>query len=89
VATAPGATQAITMMSKNEYDAVLLNAEIPGISSDDSLVLMKECDPKCIIVLMSTEESRSANPLVYACLQKPFKIKQVIDLLERVRTKRS
>jgi len=73
VATAPGAMQAITMMSQNEFDAVLLNAEIPGISSDDSLVLMKECDPKCIIVLMSTEESRSSNPLVYACLQKPLR----------------
>jgi two-component system, NtrC family, response regulator HydG len=88
VATAPGAAEAIGMMSKKEYDAVLLNAEIPGISSED-LVLMKECDPKCIIVLMSTEESRPTNPFVYACLQKPFKIKQVIDLLERVRLNRT
>jgi two-component system response regulator HydG len=88
VATAPSASQAIDMMSHREYDAVLLNAEIPGATSEDSIVLMKECDPKCIIVLMSTEADRSANPLVYACLQKPFKIKQVIDLLERVRAHR-
>jgi DNA-binding NtrC family response regulator len=67
---------------------VLLNAEIPGLTSEDSIVLMKECDPKCIIILMSTEEEKPTNPLVYACLQKPFKIKQVVDLLERVRTKR-
>ena len=85
VATSPSASQAITMMSKREYDAVLLNAEIYGLTSPDSIVLMKECDPKCIIILMSTEDDKSENPLVYACLQKPFKIKQIVDLLERVR----
>jgi two-component system, NtrC family, response regulator HydG len=89
VATVPSASQAIGMMSSREFDAVLLNAEIPGLTSEDSIVLMKECDPKCIIILMSTEEEKPTNPLVYACLQKPFKIKQVVDLLERVRTNRS
>ena len=86
VATVPSASQAIALLSSNDYDAVLLNAYIQGLSSDDSIALIKECDPKCIIILMSTEENRYATPLVYACLQKPFKIRQVVDLLELVRT---
>jgi two-component system, NtrC family, response regulator HydG len=86
VMTVPSASQAISMIATREYDAVLLNADIPGLTSEDSLVLMKECDPKCIIILMSSEDDASTNSLAYACLQKPFKIKQVLELLERVRT---
>lgn len=88
VATLPSASQAISMMSKKEFDAVLLSTEIQGLTSEDSIVLMKECDPKCIIILMSSEAHKAENPLVYACLQKPFKIKQVVGLLEQVRTLR-
>ena len=88
VSTTPSASQAIGMMSKKEFDAVLLNTEIQGLTSDDCVVLMKECDPKCIIILMSTEAEHSYNPLVFGCLQKPFKIKQVVDLLERVKVNR-
>jgi len=46
---------------------------------------MKECNPKCIIVLMSSRPIQDSSPLIYASLQKPFKMKQVVDLIDRIR----
>jgi len=54
--------------------------------TQDSLVLIKECDPKCLIILMSTQAEANMDPLVCATLQKPFKIKDVVSLLDSVRT---
>jgi two-component system, NtrC family, response regulator HydG len=88
VASAKSVANALAMMSTREFDVVLLNAEIQGLTTDDSIVLMKECDPKSIIILMSSEAERPGNPLVYASLHKPFKIRDVVALLDKVRGER-
>lgn len=86
IAMTASAREAITMVATGEYDAVMLSAEIEGLTSWDSIVLFKEWDPKCLIILMSTEPQTTPNPFVCATLQKPFKVKDVISLLEYVRT---
>jgi len=85
VGVATNAIQAIEKVCALLYDVVLLSADIIGLSSDEAVVLMKECNPKCIIVLMSSNPIHDRSPLVYASLQKPFKIKQVVDLIDQVR----
>jgi DNA-binding NtrC family response regulator len=85
VAVVNNAVDAIDSVATMLYDVVLLSAEIAGLNSEEAMVLMKECNPKCIIVLMSSHPIYSNNPLVYASLQKPFKMKQVVDLIDSIR----
>jgi two-component system response regulator HydG len=85
VSVAINAIQAIENASTQLYDVVLLNADINGLPSDEAVILMKECNPKCIIVLMSSRPIHETSPLIYASLQKPFKIRQVVDLIDRIR----
>jgi DNA-binding NtrC family response regulator len=86
VIVATSARIAINMAAGGEYDAILLNAEIQGLTSLDSIALFKRYDPKCLIILMSSEPAQDPGPYVFAALQKPFKINDVVSLLERVRS---
>jgi two-component system, NtrC family, response regulator HydG len=85
VAVVTSAVDAIEKASTTLYDVVMLGADIAGLNSDDTFVLMKECNPKCIIVLISSQPMQPTNPLVYGCLQKPFKMNQVVELMDRFR----
>jgi two-component system, NtrC family, response regulator HydG len=79
---------AMNMAAGGNYDAVLLNAEIQGVTSNDSIALFKRCDPKCLIILMSTAPADDYGPLVFGALQKPFKMNDVVSVLERVRARK-
>jgi DNA-binding NtrC family response regulator len=83
-AVATTAAKALEVMAEKNHDAVLLSAGIRGLTTDDSIVLMREVDPKCIIIVMSADSDRPPNPYVYATLQKPFKVKEIVELLDRV-----
>ncbi len=68
VAVVDNAVDAIEKVSTQLFDVVLLSAEIAGLYSEEALVLMKECNPKCIIVLMSSQpdsvpKARSSIPV--------------------------
>ena len=88
VAVAMNAREAIRMASEGAHDAVLLSAEIQGVTSPDYIALFKRCDPKCLIILMSADPTEDYGPFVFAALQKPFKINEVVSLLEKVRTRK-
>lgn len=88
VAITASATEALTMMAAGQYDAVMLSLEIDGLTSPDAIVYFKECNPQCLIILMSTERQSTPNPYVFAAMQKPFKIRDVIEVLDRVRTRK-
>jgi DNA-binding NtrC family response regulator len=85
VAVVTSAVEAIEKGTTQLYDVLFLSSEINGLSTDEAIVLMKECNPKCIIVLMSNAPVDVSHPLVYASLQKPFKIKQVVELIDQIR----
>jgi two-component system, NtrC family, response regulator HydG len=85
---ATSARIAMNMAAGGNYDAVLLNAEIHGITSHDSIALFSQCDPKCLIILMSGERAEDYSPLIFGSLQKPFKIQDVVSMLERVRARK-
>ena len=85
VAVETTAADAIERVCGQLFDVVFLNAEIGGLHSEETFILMKECNPKCIIVLMSSQPIQSESPLIYTSLQKPFKMKQVVDLIDRIR----
>jgi DNA-binding NtrC family response regulator len=88
VAVATNTPAAMNMAAAGNYDAVLLNAEIQGVTSNDSIALFKKCDPKCLIILMSTAPTEDYGPLVFGALQKPFKINEVVAVLEKVRARK-
>ena len=86
VVVAANVREAISAAASGNYDAVLLNAEIQGLTSADNIALFKRCDPKCLIILMSVDPTQDYGPFVFAALQKPFRMQEVVSLLERVRT---
>jgi DNA-binding NtrC family response regulator len=88
LAITSSAAEAITMVAEGQYDAVMLSVEIEGLTSMDSIVYFRECNPKCLIILMSTESQPIANPYACATLQKPFKMKDVIAVVDRVRARK-
>ena len=83
------AAEAIDRVCTQLFDVVLLNAEISGLNSEETFFLMKECNPKSIIVLMSSQPIQAESPLIYTSLQKPFKIKQVVEIIDRIRAQSS
>ena len=88
VAVAATAGEAINIAADGTHDAVLLSAEIQGLTSPDSVALFKRCDPKCLIILMSADPQEDHGPYIFAALQKPFKINDVVSLLEKVRARK-
>jgi DNA-binding NtrC family response regulator len=85
---ATSAPVAMNMAAGGTYDAVLLNAEIQGVTSNDSVAFFKQCDPKCLVILMSAHPAEDYGPLVFGALQKPFKMNEVVSLLEKVRARK-
>ena len=88
VAVAATAREAINAAADGTYDAVLLSAEIQGLTSSDSVALFKRCDPKCLIILMSADPKEDHGPYIFAALQKPFRINDAVSLLEKVRARK-
>ena len=88
VAIATTSREAINIAAEGTYDAVLLNTEIQGLTSPDSIALFRNCDPKCLIILMSADPTEDHGPYIFAALQKPFKINDVVSLLEKVRARK-
>ena len=88
VVVATSASAAINMATRGDYDAVFLSAEIQGLTSPDSIALFKQCDPKCLIILMSADPADDYSPLVFSAVQKPFKMHDIVSLLEQVRMRR-
>jgi DNA-binding NtrC family response regulator len=88
VAIATTSREAINIAAEGAYDAVLLNTEIQGLTTPDSIALFKRCDPKCLIILMSADPTEDHGPYIFAALQKPFKINDVVSLLEKVRARK-
>jgi DNA-binding NtrC family response regulator len=88
VAVATTARDAINTAAEGNHDAVFLSAEIYGLTSPGSIALFKNCDPKCLIILMSADPTEDHGPYVFAALQKPFKINDVVSMLERVRARK-
>jgi DNA-binding NtrC family response regulator len=86
VAVATSSADAFRAAASGEYDAIMLSAEIEGLTSPDTIALIKRCDPKCLIILMSANPKESSSPYTFAALQKPFKINDVVSLLERIRS---
>jgi two-component system response regulator HydG len=88
VAVATTAREAINTAAGGTHDVVLLSAEIQGLTSPGSIALFKRCDPKCLIILMSANPNEDHGPYIFAALQKPFKINDVVSLLEYVRARK-
>ncbi len=88
VAVADSARTAISMAASEQHDIVLLNADVQGLTTIDSIALLKQFDPKCLIILMSAEPAEEYGPFIFGALQKPFKIHDVVALLEKARARK-
>jgi two-component system, NtrC family, response regulator HydG len=88
VAVADNVRTAVNMAASEQYDIVLLSADVQGLTSLDSVALLKHVDPKCLIILMKAEPTEEYGPFIFGALQKPFKINDVVSLLEKARARK-
>lgn len=80
--------EAIHHVSSGSLDAVFLDVEIEGLTAPDALVLFRKCDPKCFLILLSATPPEDSGAGAFATIRKPFKIKEVLGLLERIRARK-
>jgi len=86
VDTADGGSDAISKMELTQYDVVVLDLMMPGVSGLEVLKRLPIRDPqiKCVVIMsaastLSIAESTTAN--VFAILPKPFDIKALVKVV--------
>jgi CheY-like chemotaxis protein len=87
VAVSRSASEAVELSCAGGHHAVVLEADILGLTAPDNVVLCRNLDPKCLIILLSAVSGEAAAG-ASASLQKPFKIKEVIAVLEGLRVEK-
>src|SRR5882672_9488140 len=93
VAQASAAEQAIELLSGEAFDLVVSDIKMPGLSGLDLLRAVKGKQPGTPVVLITGAPSLNSAVFglrhgAYDYLPKPFSIKEIQDLLQRVRADR-
>lgn len=86
VATAPGGREALRLAKSSRFDIVFLDVNMPELNGLETYRHLKELAPDTAVVMI-TGYGRSLRHLieeakelgVKACIDKPFRIQQVID----------
>jgi DNA-binding NtrC family response regulator len=86
VDTADGGSDALSKIALTQYDVVVLDLMMPGVSGLDVLKRLPVRDPliKCVVVMSAAstlEIAGSRTPNVFATLPKPFDIKSLIKVV--------
>jgi CheY-like chemotaxis protein len=86
VATAPGGREALRLVKASPFDIVFLDVNMPELNGLETYRQLKEIAPAASVVMITgygrslrhlIEEARELG--VKACIDKPFRIQQVID----------
>jgi CheY-like chemotaxis protein len=72
--------------------AVLLDLTMPRMNGETACIRMREINPAIPIILSSGySESESSSPAIFkevaAYIRKPYRLKQLLDILEEVTSK--
>ena len=85
VDTADGGSDAISKIELTQYDVVVLDLMMPGVSGLDVLKRLPIRDPliKCVVIMSaaSTSIAESTTPNVFAILPKPFDIQALVKVV--------
>ena len=87
VAVSSSPSDAVELSCAGDHHVVILDAHIRGLTGPDSVVLCRQLDRKCMTILLSAS-SGDTVPGESVSLQKPFKVKDVISLLEGLRARK-
>lgn len=89
VHTASDANEAIAKVQEVFVDIIFMDIKLPGINGIEAFKKIKQIAPQIPVVLMTAysmdeliREGYSEGAL--SCIYKPFQIKDVIDLVERL-----
>ncbi|HEX3176986.1 MAG TPA: HD domain-containing phosphohydrolase [Methylomirabilota bacterium] len=93
VTPAPTAEQALELIAANDFDLVVSDIKMPGLSGLDLLRAVKSRQPATPVVLITGAPSVNSAVFglrhgAYDYLPKPFSIKEVQQLVARVRADR-
>ncbi|MBN1840743.1 MAG: response regulator [Deltaproteobacteria bacterium] len=87
--------KAINLLLESQCRVVLLDMKLNGITGLDALIAIKKADPRVIVILMTgyREEmagliEESLKKTAFTCLDKPFDIEELVELLKMVGRKR-
>jgi response regulator RpfG family c-di-GMP phosphodiesterase len=88
VVSVPDGEHAVQRLDAQTFDAVLLDLKMPGISGLDVLVHIQQLDPAPLVIMMTgygTVETaiEAMKRGAWDYILKPFKVPEVIRLLER------
>jgi CheY-like chemotaxis protein len=91
VVTAPGGERAIQLFSRDpsQFDAVILDLSMPGMDGKECFEKLERLDPEVKVILATgfSKDGRVQELLdmgVMGFLQKPFRMKELAELLERI-----
>jgi DNA-binding NtrC family response regulator len=89
VIAVPTGNEALEEAKKTPYTCVFLDIIMPGLNGLETFLALKKIDPKINVVLMtaySVEElvKEALEKGAITCLYKPFKLKEIFDLLEKI-----
>ncbi len=91
VVTAPGGERAIELFSRDpkDFDAVIMDLSMPGMDGKECFEKLVELDPDVKVILATgfSRDGRVQELLdmgVMGFLQKPFRMKELAETLERI-----
>ena len=87
VDTADGGSDAISKIELTQYDVVVLDLMMPGVSGLDVLKRLPIRDPliKCVVIMSAASTlsiAESTTPNVFAVLPKPFDIMALVKVVK-------
>jgi DNA-binding response OmpR family regulator len=85
------AEEGIRKVAEDDFDAVILDLALPGMSGLELLKLLRKSRPKLPVIIISGSTRLVDEEIVgrlgaYACLEKPFGCELLIDLIKRAVT---
>lgn len=93
VDTATGIDQLIAKARKIHFNVILTDTMLPGMMGAETFKEIREITPRTTIMVMSANykknmEKEFIKAGVYTCLLKPFNIDKLLELIERVKSKK-
>lgn len=93
VTVAECGNSAIELAKTSEMDVALLDIKLPGIDGIDTLIKLKEINPRLEAVMMTAYEvteriEKAFKEGAIACLHKPFDIQTLLDIFNELKKKK-
>ncbi|WP_224368505.1 response regulator [Hyalangium versicolor] len=88
VATAENGTRALERARAAEFDLVLTDLRMPGMSGVETLVELKKLQPDVMVIVVTgfASDATAANCVregAYDVVHKPFDLNQLLSLIEK------